>query len=90
MPDSQLKFFTRYYHLKVGKLDDSVVNQLRFNEKIRSQTEGGWWSSKKPRVLKDDDASQNNVGWKFIDELKRQEAALHAKVAGWMIVETAN
>jgi hypothetical protein len=63
---------------------------LRFNGKIRYQTKGGWWSSKKARVVKNDGASENNVGRKFIEELKCQGAALQAKEAGWMIVETAN
>jgi signal transduction histidine kinase len=67
-----------------------VVDLLRFNGKIRYQTKGGWWSSKKARVVKDDGASENYVGRKFIEELKRQGAALQAKEAGWMIVETAN
>jgi len=39
--------------------------------------------------VKDDGASENYVGQKFIDELKHQGAALQAKEAGWMIVETA-
>jgi len=30
------------------------------------------------------------VGRKFIDELQSQGAALRAKEAGWIIVETAN
>jgi hypothetical protein len=77
-------------HLKVSKLDDSVVDLLRFNGKIRYQMKGGWWSSKKERAVKDDGASENYVGRKFIEELKRQGAALQAKEAGWMIVETAN
>ena len=47
VPDSQFKSFTIYHHLKVSKLDDSVVDQLRFSGKMRYQTEGGWWSSKK-------------------------------------------
>jgi len=76
VPDSQFTFFTRYHHLKVSKLDDSVVDLLRFNEKISYQTKGGWWSSKKARVGKDDGASENYVGRKFIDELKRQGAAV--------------
>ena len=42
------------------------------------------------RVVKDDGASENYVGQKFIEELKRQWAALQAKEAGWIIVETAN
>jgi hypothetical protein len=90
VPDSQFKFFTCYHHLKVSKLDDSVVDLLRFNGKIRYQMKGGWWSSKKARVVKNDGASENNVGRKFIEELKCQGAALQAKEAGWMIVETAN
>ena len=90
MPDSQFKIFTRYHHLKVSKLDDSVVDLLRFNGKIRYQTNGGWWSSKKARVVKDDGASENYVGWKLIDELKLQGATLCAEEAGWTIVETAN
>jgi hypothetical protein len=40
--------------------------------------------------VKDDGASENYVGRKFIDELKHQGATLQAKEAGWMIVETAN
>jgi len=90
VPDSQFKFFTRYHHLKVSNLDDSVVDLLRFNGKIIYQTKGGWWSSKKARVVMDNGASENYVGQKFIDEQKGQGAALQAKEAGWMIVETAN
>jgi len=41
-------------------------------------------------VVKEDGASENYVGRKFIEELKRQGAALQAKEAGWMVVETAN
>ena len=85
-----MQVFTRYHLLKVSKLDDSVVNLLRFNGKIRYQTKGEWWSSKMARVVKDDGASANNVGRKFIEEQRRQGAALHAKKAGWMIVETSN
>jgi hypothetical protein len=90
VPDSQFKFFTCYPHLKASKLDDSVVDLLRFNGKKRFQTKGGWWSSKKARVVKDDGASENYVGRKFINERQRQGAALRAKEVGWMIVETAN
>jgi len=90
VPDGQFTFFTRYHHLKVSNLDDSVVDLLRFNEKISYQTKGGWWSSEKARVVKDDGLSENYVGRKFIDELKRQGATLQAKEAGWMIVKTAN
>jgi len=90
VPDSQFKFFTRYHHLKVSKLDDSVADLLRFNGKVRYQMKGGWWSSKKARVVKDDGASESYVGRKFIEELKREGGALQAKEAGWMIVETAN
>ena len=90
MPNSQFKFFTRYYHLKVSKLDDSVVDLLGSNGEIRYQTKGGWWNSKKATVVKDDGASENYVGRKFIEELKRQGATLQAKEAGWMIVEMAN
>jgi len=90
VPDSQFKFFTHYHHLKDSKLDDSVVALLRLNGRIGYQTKGGWWSSKKAMVVKDDGASENYVGRKFIDELKLQWAALQAKEAGWMIVETAN
>jgi len=90
VPDSQFKFFTHYHHWKVSKLDDSVVDLLRYNGKIRYQTKEGWWSSKKARVVKDDGASENYVGRKFIEELKRQGAALQAKEARWMIVKTAN
>jgi len=90
VPDSQIKFFTCYHHLKVSKLDDSVVNLPRFDGKIRYQMKGGWWSSKKARVVKDNGASENYVGWKFIEELKCKGATLQAKEAGWMIVETAN
>ena len=39
--------------------------------------------------MKDDGASENYVGQKFIDQLKRQGATLQAMEAGWMIVETA-
>jgi len=42
------------------------------------------------RVVQDDGASGNYVWWKFIQELKWQGAALQAKEAGWMTVETAN
>jgi len=90
VPDSQFKFFTHYHHLKVSILDDSVVHLLRFNGKIRYQTKEGWWSSNKERVVKDDGASENYVGRKFIEQLKRQGAAQQAKEAGWMIVGTAN
>jgi hypothetical protein len=38
VPDSQFKFFTCYHHCKVSKLDDSVVDLLRFNGKIRYPT----------------------------------------------------
>jgi len=41
-------------------------------------------------VVKDDGASENYVGQKFIQELKRQRAAQQAKEARWMIVQTAN
>jgi hypothetical protein len=40
--------------------------------------------------VKDDGALKHYVGRKFIEELNRQGAALQAKQAGWMIVETAN
>ena len=90
MPDSQFKFFTRYHHLKVSKLADSVVDLLRFDGNIRCQTKGGWWSSKKASVVKDDGALKNYVGQKFIDDLQCQGAALCTKEAGWMIVEMAN
>jgi len=89
VPDSQFKFFTCYHHLKVSKLDNSVVDLLRFNGKIRYQTKGGWWSSKKARVVKDNGASENYVGRKFIEELKHHGAAVQATEAGWMIVKTA-
>jgi len=42
------------------------------------------------RVVKNDGASENSVGRKFIDELKQEGAALQAPEAGWMIVEPAN
>jgi len=74
VPDTQFKFFTCYHHLKVSILDDSVVDLLRFNGKIRYQTKGGWWRSKKTRVVKDDGSLENYVGRKFIEELKRQGA----------------
>jgi len=90
VPDSLFTFFTCYHRLKLSKRDDSVVDLLRFDGKMRYQTKGGWWSSRKARVVKDDGASENYVGRKFIDELKRQGAALPAMEAGWMIVETAN
>ena len=67
-----------------------MVDLLRLYRKIRYQTKGGWWSTKKARVVKDDDASENYVGRKFIEEQTRQGANLQAKEAGWMIVETAN
>jgi hypothetical protein len=67
-----------------------VVDLLRFNGKIRYQTKGGWWSSKKARVVKNDGTSENYVGRKFIDELQRERATMRAKEMGWMIVETAN
>jgi len=90
VPDSQFEFFTRYHHLKVSKLHDSVVDLLRFNGKVQYQTNGGWWSSKKARVVKDDGASENYVGRKFIDELTRQGATLSAKYPEWILMETAN
>ena len=74
VPDSLFKFFTCYHHLKVSKLDDSVVNLLRVKGKIRYRTNRVWWSSKMARVKKDDGASDNYVGWKFLHELKRQGA----------------
>jgi len=40
--------------------------------------------------MKDDGASENYVGQKFIDELNCQGAALSAKDVGWMILEMAN
>jgi len=46
VPDCQFKFFTCGHHKKVCKLDDSVVELLRFNRKIRFQMKGGWWSSR--------------------------------------------
>jgi len=76
VPDSQFKFFTRYHHVNVSKLDDPVLDLLRFNGKIRYQTKRVWWRSKMAKVVKDDGASENYVGWKFIEELKRQGAAL--------------
>jgi hypothetical protein len=69
VPDSQFKFFPRYHHLKVSILDDSVVDLLRFNGKIRYQTKGGWWRSKNAMVVKDDGTSENYVGQKFIEDL---------------------
>ena len=90
MPDSQFKFFTHYHHFKVSKLDDPVVELLRFNGKIRYQTKGGWWSNKKARVVKDDGASENRVGRKSIEELKQQWTVLQAKETGWILAETAN
>ena len=89
MPDSQFKFFTCYHHLKVSKLEDTVVDLPRFNGKLRYQTKGGWWS-KKAMLVKDNGVSENYVGQKFIEELKCQGAPLQANEAGWMIVETAN
>ena len=56
-----------------------MVDLLRFKRKIRYQTKGGWGSIKKARVLKDDGASENYVGRKFLDELKPQWAVLSAK-----------
>ena len=40
--------------------------------------------------MKDDGAPENYIGQMFIDELKREGAALRAKEAEWMIVEMAN
>jgi len=40
--------------------------------------------------VKDDGASENYVGQKFIEELKCQGATLQAKEAGWRIGEMAN
>ena len=40
--------------------------------------------------MKDDSASENNVGWMIIDDPKCQGAALSTKDAGWLIVEMAN
>jgi len=40
--------------------------------------------------VKDDSASENNVGWMIIDDPKCQGAALSTKDAGWLIVEMAN
>jgi hypothetical protein len=90
VPDSQFKFFTCYHPLTVSKLDDSEIDLLRLNGKIRYQTKGGWWSSKHTRVVKDDGATENYVGRTFIEELKLQGAALQAKEVGRMFVETAN
>jgi hypothetical protein len=41
VPDSQSKVFTHYHQLKVSKLDDSVVELLRLNGRIRYQMKGG-------------------------------------------------
>jgi len=41
VPDSQFKFFTCYHHLKVSKLDDLVVDLLRFNGITPFRTKGG-------------------------------------------------
>ena len=90
VPDSQFKFFTPYHYLKVSKLDDSVVNLLRLDGEIRYKTKGEWWSSKKARVVKDDGASENYVGSMIIEDLTHEGAALHAKEAEWMNVETSN
>jgi hypothetical protein len=75
---------------KVGKRDDLVVDLLRLNGNISYQSTGGGRSSTKARVVKDNGASENNIGWKFIHEMKRQEFAQCTKMAGWMIVEMAN
>jgi hypothetical protein len=88
-PDSQFKFFTRYHDLKVSKIDDSVVDLIRFTGKISYQIKVGWWSSTRARVVQNDGAFENYVGRKFIEQLKWQGAALQAKEVGWMIVETA-
>ena len=90
MPDSLFEFFTHYHHLKVSKLDDSVVDLLGFKGKIQYQTIGEWWSSNKASVVKDDGALENYVGRKIIDELQCQGAALSAQDAGWMIVDMTN
>jgi hypothetical protein len=76
--------------LKVSKLDDSVVDLLRFKAKIRYQTEGGWWGSQKTRVVKDDGVSENYMGRKVLDQLKCQGAVLSTQDAVRMIVGTAN
>ena len=90
VPDSQFKFFTRYHHLKISKLDDSVVDLLRFKGKIQYQTKQRWWSCNKARAVKDDGVLQNYVGRKLLDELKHQGAAWSAMDAGCMIGQTAN
>jgi hypothetical protein len=88
--DSQFQSFTCYPHLKITKLDDSVVALLRLNGKLRYQIPGGWWGSKTARVVKDDGVSETNVRWMFIEEFKRQVASLQAKEVGLMIMEMAN
>jgi hypothetical protein len=77
--DSQFKLFTCYQHLKISKSDDSVVDLPRFNGKKRYQTKGEWWSTYNARVVKDIGASENYVGQKFIEELKRQGDTLQAQ-----------
>jgi hypothetical protein len=70
VPDSEFDVFTWHHRLEDMKLDDSVGNLLRFDGKIRYQTKGGCWRSKKARVVKDDGASENNVGRKLFDKLE--------------------
>jgi len=53
MPGSQFKFFTHCHHLKVSKLQDSVVNLLRFKGNIWYQTQGGWWTHTMTKVVKE-------------------------------------
>jgi hypothetical protein len=74
VPDIQFKCFTRYHHLKVCKLPDSVVEMGMGVGNKRNQTKGGWWSSKMLSVSKDNIASENNVGWKFIKKPHSQGA----------------
>lgn len=88
--ERQFMVFTRHQHIKVCKLDDSVVNLRRVIWTIRCPTEGGCWSSKKAIVVMDNSAAENYVEWKFIDELKCQGATLHSNRARWLSVEMAS
>jgi len=90
MPDSQCKLFTHYHHLKVGILDDSVVELLWFKWTVRYQTVRGWRNRKNAREEKHDGASENYVGQKFLDLHKCQRAVQSAMDPVSIIVEMAN
>jgi len=79
VPDRQIKFFTCYHHFNNTKLDNSVAGLLRFKRKILDKTRAEWWNGKKARVVEDDDALENYVSQKFLDELECQETNISAK-----------